>query len=36
MVVERRSAAGAWYWKDLPTRTLAFEKLMYTAHKSSE
>jgi hypothetical protein len=26
MVVERGDATGAWYWKDLPATTLAFER----------
>jgi hypothetical protein len=37
MVVERRNAAGAWYWKGLPTRTLSFERQKCApGHKLSE
>jgi hypothetical protein len=25
VIVERGDATGAWYWKGLPTRTLAFD-----------
>jgi endonuclease III len=37
MVVERGDATGAWYWKGLPTRTLAFVRQKCAPrHKSSK
>jgi hypothetical protein len=37
MVMERGDATGAWYWKGLPTTTLAFERQKSAPrHKSSK